>query len=83
MQNGSSPALAREILTDEERSFEELMLGIRTREGLPLSVVAHGAAAAALADGNLDVEQYEMGRVVLTRSGRLIADALLRAFSDA
>jgi len=83
LQNGSSPALAREILTDEERSFEELMLGIRTREGLPLSVVAHGAAAAALADGNLDVEQYEMGRVVLTRSGRLIADALLRAFSDA
>ena len=83
LQDGSSPALAREILTDEERSFEELMLGIRTREGLPLSVVAHGAAAAALADGNLDVEQYEMGRVVLTRSGRLIADALLRAFSDA
>jgi len=83
LQNGSSPALAREILTDEERSFEELMLGIRTRDGLPLSVVAHGAAAAALADGNLDVEQYEMGRVVLTRSGRLIADALLRAFSDA
>ncbi len=83
LQNGSSPALAREILTDEERSFEELMLGIRTREGLSLSVVAHGAAAAALADGNLDVEQYEMGRVVLTRSGRLIADALLRAFSDA
>ena len=83
LQDGSSPALAREILTDEERSFEELMLGIRTREGLPLSVVAHGAAAAALADGNLDVDQYEMGRVVLTRSGRLIADALLRAFSDA
>ena len=83
LQDGSSPALAREILTDEERSFEELMLGIRTREGLPLSVVAHGAAAAALADGNLDVEQYEMGRVVLTSSGRLIADALLRAFSDA
>jgi len=83
LQNGSSPALAREILTDEERSFEELMLGIRTRDGLPLSVVAHCAAEAALADGNLDVEQYEMGRVVLTRSGRLIADALLRAFSDA
>lgn len=83
LQDGSSPALAREILTDEERSFEELMLGIRTREGLPLSLVSHGAAVAALADGNLDVEQYEMGRVVLTRSGRLIADALLRAFSDA
>ena len=59
------------------------MLGIRTREGLPLSSVSHSAAAVALADGNLEAEQYEMGRVVLTRSGRLIADALLRAFSDA
>jgi len=83
LQDGSSPALAREILTDEERTFEELMLGIRTREGLPLSLVSHSAAAVALADGNLEAEQYEMGRVVLTRSGRLIADALLRAFSDA
>ncbi|CAB4783158.1 unannotated protein [freshwater metagenome] len=83
LQEESSPALAREILTDEERSFEELMLGIRTREGLPLSLVSHSAAAVALADGNLEAEQYEMGRVVLTRSGRLIADALLRAFSDA
>lgn len=82
LQDGTSPALAREILTVEERSFEELMLGIRTREGLPLSLVSHSAAVAALADGNLDTEQYQIGRVVLTRSGRLIADALLRAFSD-
>ncbi len=82
LQEGASPALAREILTDDERAFEELMLGIRTRAGLPLSAVSQSVAEQALEDGNLDPGQYALGRVVLTRSGRLIADALLRAFSD-
>jgi oxygen-independent coproporphyrinogen-3 oxidase len=57
------------------------MLGIRTRAGLPLALLPQSAAAQALEDGNLDPAQYALGRAVLTRSGRLIADALLHAFS--
>jgi len=81
--NGNfSPALAREILTSDERAFETLMLGIRTKEGLPLDLVSQSAAKIALAEGHLDENDFTQGRIVLTRSGRLIADALLRAFSD-
>jgi oxygen-independent coproporphyrinogen-3 oxidase len=58
------------------------MLSIRTKEGLPLDLVSHSAATLALAEGHLDENAFTQGRIVLTRSGRLIADALLRAFSD-
>ena len=35
--DGLSPALAREVLTDEDRRVERVLLEIRLREGLPLS----------------------------------------------
>jgi putative oxygen-independent coproporphyrinogen III oxidase len=81
VEQGLSPGLGREILTDEDRHVEDVMLRVRLRAGLPLTALdAPGltGAAQALADGLLDPAAYEAGRVVLTLRGRLLADAVVR-----
>ena len=78
---GSSPAAAREVLTPAERSMEEIMLRARLAEGLPLTLLAPSAAAAlerSRSSGLIDQIAYAAGRLVLTRSGRLLADAVIR-----
>jgi oxygen-independent coproporphyrinogen-3 oxidase len=78
---GSSPAAAREQLSSVERSTEHVMLRLRLRCGLPLADLRPagiGAARRALEDGLLDPTGYGAGRAVLTRRGRLLADALVR-----
>ncbi|TQS40766.1 radical SAM family heme chaperone HemW [Cryptosporangium phraense] len=74
----ASPAQAREILAVEDRRVEDVMLRLRLAEGLPLTVLdadGRAAAARAHADGLLDVRD---DRAVLTRRGRLLADAVVR-----
>ena len=81
VEAGLSPGLGREILTDQDRHVEDVMLRVRLRDGLPLTALdAPGltGAARALADGLLDPAAYEAGRVVLTLRGRLLADAVIR-----
>lgn len=78
----TSPAQAREILADEDRRVEDVLLRIRLADGLPLSVLddaGRAAAAQAVADGLLDTTAHHDGRAVLTRRGRLLADAVVRA----
>jgi oxygen-independent coproporphyrinogen-3 oxidase len=78
---GSSPALAREVLCAAERRFEDIMLATRLASGCPhdlLDDAGLAAAAAAVADGLADRAAHETGRVVLTRRGRLLADAVIR-----
>jgi oxygen-independent coproporphyrinogen-3 oxidase len=71
-----SPAYAREILDEETRRVERVLLEIRLRAGLPVDVLdAEGRAALPKLDGLVD--QYD-GRLVLTRRGRLLADAVVR-----
>jgi putative oxygen-independent coproporphyrinogen III oxidase len=75
---GDSPAYAREILDEETRRVERVLLEIRLREGLPLGVLDEaGRAAAELAVGD-GLLVRENGRLVLTRRGRLLADAVVR-----
>jgi oxygen-independent coproporphyrinogen-3 oxidase len=75
---GRSPAHARELLDDETRRVERVLLESRLRSGLPLEVL-DPAAEAPLAEvverGRAVVED---GRLVLTRQGRLLADAVVR-----
>ncbi len=81
VEEGLSPGLGREILTDTDRHVEDVMLRVRLRAGLPLTALdAAGLTGAgrALADGLLDPAAYEAGRVVLTLRGRLLADAVVR-----
>jgi oxygen-independent coproporphyrinogen-3 oxidase len=81
LAEGASPAHAREVLDDETRRVEDVMLRLRLADGFPLSSLdAHGVAAAgrAAADGLLDPGRHSAGRAVLTLRGRLLADAVVR-----
>jgi putative oxygen-independent coproporphyrinogen III oxidase len=78
---GQSPAAAREILRPREQSMEQVMLGLRLSDGLPLTALSEPAQAGAsrsAAAGHLDPASWESGKLVLTREGRLLADAIVR-----
>ena len=85
LSDGRSPAYAREVLTDEERRFERVLLGTRLVDGHPLDDV-HEAGRVAAADlvgrGLLDGSALVSGRLVLTLQGRLLADAVVRDLLD-
>jgi oxygen-independent coproporphyrinogen-3 oxidase len=84
---GLSPAAGRELLTDEQRYDERVLLGVRLVDGLPIDDLRpKGASAVAglIADG-LVVDTPVEGpsavrprRVVLTQRGRLLADTVVR-----
>jgi oxygen-independent coproporphyrinogen-3 oxidase len=85
LADGRSPAQAREVLDDEQRRAERVLLGIRLREGHPLDDLrATGIAAAerAVTDGLLDPAAHTDGRATLTLRGRLLADAVVRDLLD-
>ncbi|MGH3365805.1 MAG: radical SAM family heme chaperone HemW [Nocardioidaceae bacterium] len=78
---GVSPAQAREVLDDQTRRVERVLLETRLAEGLPVDVLdsaGRRAAARGAADGRLDPEALPAGRAVLTLRGRLLADAVVR-----
>jgi putative oxygen-independent coproporphyrinogen III oxidase len=81
ISEGVSPALAREILTNDQQRVEQVLLGLRMRDGVPRDVVdAHKAPLIAdfIGRGLLDGRQALAGRLVLTNAGRLVADHLVR-----
>ena len=78
---GSSPAAARERLTVAMRRMEEIMLGVRLAGGLPLTLLTDTALADSermVADALIDPSAHAAGKLVLTRKGRLLADAVVR-----
>ncbi|HEX3647705.1 MAG TPA: radical SAM family heme chaperone HemW [Pseudonocardiaceae bacterium] len=82
---GRSPAAGREVLTDADRSVERVLLELRLADGLPVTVLTGSAPAEAgfaVADGLLDGAALAAGRCVLTRRGRLLADAVVRRLAD-
>ena len=76
---GESPALARELLDEETRRVERVLLEIRLVDGLPVALVAAAAVEKIVADG---LAVLEGDRLVLTRRGRLLADAIVRDLLD-
>jgi oxygen-independent coproporphyrinogen-3 oxidase len=76
--SGASPAYARESLDEETRRVERVLLEIRLREGLPLEVLDEGGRAAATQAAEDGLLGEDGGRLVLTRRGRLLADAVVR-----
>lgn len=82
---GRSPAAAREVLGPDDVRLERVLLAVRLREGLDLSLLGEGprrAVAGLVADGLLDGVAAVRGRAVLTRRGRLLADTVVRGLSD-
>ena len=85
LSEGRSPGAGRELLTDEERRVERILLELRLSEGCPLELLRPAGAAAAaraLEDGLLEPQPYTQGRAVLTLRGRLLADAVVRDVVD-
>jgi putative oxygen-independent coproporphyrinogen III oxidase len=80
LESGVSPAAGRESLGDAERLTEQVMLGVRRREGLPVQVLPEPARRSLpqLATWGLVEPGFAAGRVVLTQRGRLLADAVVR-----
>jgi oxygen-independent coproporphyrinogen-3 oxidase len=77
---GQSPAQARELLDEDQRHDESVLLGSRLAEGLPVGVLGgpgRRAVAGLVADGLVDGVAAVRGRVVLTRRGRLLADTVV------
>ncbi|MGP3536584.1 radical SAM family heme chaperone HemW [Microbacterium sp. RD1] len=80
-----SPAAGRERPDAAARRLESVLLGSRIREGIPVSdLLAEGrrAVAGLVADGLVEGKAAIRGRVVLTRRGRLLADAVVRALTE-
>jgi oxygen-independent coproporphyrinogen-3 oxidase len=85
LAEGRSPGAGRELLSEEDRRVERILLELRLREGVPLDLLkpdGRRAADRALSDGLLDPEPYAEGRAVLTLRGRLLADAVVRDLVD-
>ena len=79
---GTSPGAGRELLDDETRRVERVLLESRLAVGLDAAVLGPSGAAAlpALAADGLVEDRPD--RVVLTRRGRLLADAVVRRLLD-
>ena len=78
---GQSPAAGRETLDSATQAVEAVLLRTRIREGLPLELLdgrGRREVAGLIADELVDPAAAIAGRVVLTRRGRLLADAVVR-----
>lgn len=81
---GESPAAGRERPDEAARRLETVLLRSRIAEGLPVSEVTgegRRSVASLIADGLIDGAAAVHGRIVLTRRGRLLADAVVRALT--
>jgi putative oxygen-independent coproporphyrinogen III oxidase len=85
IQAGRSPAQAREVLTGQDRQLERILLLTRLADGCPLAELAPAGRAAAVraaVRGLLQPAAHAAGRAVLTRRGRLLADAVVRELTS-
>jgi len=75
---GVSPAHAREVLDDETRRVERVLLELRLAGGLPVEVLDAAGRAAVDAQVARGLVVREDDRLLLTRQGRLLADGVVR-----
>lgn len=90
VQSGRSPGAGREILSPAEAAAEQVMLGVRLRDGLAIADVpvrwraaVLAAARQCVAAGLAEAEPLGAGQSVLTLRGRLLADTVTRRLWDA
>ena len=76
-----TPIQEREELSLDNQRTENLMLAIRMKAGIALKNLSEEQCVAAekyVGSEHLDLEKWERGTLVLTQSGRLIADRIVR-----
>jgi oxygen-independent coproporphyrinogen-3 oxidase len=84
LEAGLSPAAGREVLSDDTRALERVLLEVRLVGGLPTTALSDDgrhAVAGLVADGLVEPRpalDRSDPRVVLTRRGRLLADTVVR-----
>ncbi len=78
LRPGRSPAAGREVLDAATRSVEQVMLQVRLAEGLPVSSIDPGRRGELAALRVAGLGQVHDDRLVLSREGRLLADAVVR-----
>ena len=81
LTGGRNPAVGREVLDSATRKTEDILLRIRTRDGVAISDCPEGSEkviADFISRGLVDGDQAVSGRLVLTRPGRLLADYVAR-----
>jgi putative oxygen-independent coproporphyrinogen III oxidase len=76
--DGASPAYAREVLDEETRRVERVLLELRLAAGLPLDVLDRSGGAALPTVVERGLATVSADRLVLTTPGRLLADGVVR-----
>jgi putative oxygen-independent coproporphyrinogen III oxidase len=79
---GTSPGAGRELLSVEDRRVERILLELRLREGMPLTLLTPRGAQAAARHRDDGLLTLTDDRAVLTTRGRLLADAVVRDVVD-
>jgi len=82
LAEGTSPAQAREVLDEESRHVERVLLELRLAGGLPMDALT--ATELSRVDGVVarGLVVREDDRLVLTTQGRLLADGVVRDLLD-
>lgn len=80
LASGSSPEDEREVLDDVQQRTERVMLGVRLVEGMPVGELT--VDPALVTQGLIERDGLAEGMIVLTRRGRLLADAVIRRLLD-
>jgi putative oxygen-independent coproporphyrinogen III oxidase len=79
LAGGASPAAGREVLDEDARRLERVMLEVRLADGVDLDLLDDdGRAAAARLERDRLLDRGEDHRARLTRRGRLLADHVAR-----
>jgi putative oxygen-independent coproporphyrinogen III oxidase len=76
---GDRPVGGEELLTDEERQMERLLLGLRVADGIPAEWVDHKRAEPLLVGG---LAERRNGRLALTERGLFLANEAVLALAD-
>ncbi len=79
LSTGQSPEADGEVIDDATAHVERVMLETRLRSGLDLTGIDQVRVDATVARGLATVEDHHL---VLTREGRLLADAVIRDLLD-
>lgn len=82
LADGLLPVADFEQLDATTQHVEDVMLGLRLRDGLPLAVLGDGERARAETAIDDGLVALAADRLVLTDRGRLLADAIVRTLLD-